>query len=29
MQTFRTPDPNKPAYLRNDDNEFLNYTDDW
>ena len=22
-------DPNKPAYLRNDKNEFLNYTDDW
>ena len=22
-------DPDKPAYLRNDHNEFLNYTDDW
>ena len=22
-------DPNKLAYLRNDKNEFLNYTDDW
>ena len=22
-------DPNKPGYLRNDNNDFLNYTDDW
>ena len=22
-------DPNKPGYLRNDNNEYLNYTDDW
>ena len=22
-------DPKKPGYLRNDHNDFLNYTDDW
>lgn len=28
VQTFKQ-DPNKPGYLRNDNNEYLNYTDDW
>lgn len=28
VQTF-AQDPKKPGYLRNDNNEFLNYTDDW